>query len=86
MGRTSWGFRSMGSLQSHLRESAQESVVDRSVPLVLSKDLGGHSCPGVCLFQEPERHLETGDRAGFLCPVSASSIQKGNTELRPRRL
>lgn len=52
----------------HLRESAQEGIVGRSVPWVLSKDLRGHSCPGVCLSQEPEGHLETGARVIFSAP------------------
>lgn len=51
----------------------------RSVPLVLSKDLEGHSCPGVCLSQEPEGHLETGNRVIFsalsLHPVSKRGVE-----------
>lgn len=49
----------------------------RSVALMPSEDLGGHSCPGVCLSQELEGNLETGDRAGVLCPVSTSKCPKG---------
>lgn len=51
----------------------------RSVPWVLSKDLRGHSCPGVCLSQEAEGHLETGARVIFsalsLHPVSKRGME-----------